>query len=646
MTAQVPSSLGFTAPHTTFIVKVSSRKAPPVNRPGISAGATSTERELLRRERSTEWSDPSGRVVATVWPNDAPRDMRHGLQVTAGRPVRVGDRLVGHFSRIDLDSSGRGVVLTDPYGLHPLYVGRTHGLTLIANRPQLIAGELERCTGETARRDLRFAAWLAFSGYPIGDRTGYEDVRCIPFGSTVHIDPRRGVRFSVARPPWLTEEIHDIDSCVDRIESELVANLRAAVASMDHAPRLQLTGGRDSRLVLALAVRGALLQDVEVVSLGAPDSPDARVAKELATRLGIPHTTRKWADGFVARHKLCSHVHRVAGAASCIDSSISLSQDKRMTLSGFVGETLRTNWPRRIGYGDVQSVADGFLCQPYGKTGILQRDAHVAALTDGLRSMLAPAEHGARFEDCFDAYYIQHRVRRWLASRPERLGDEFLPLYHPPATELAFRMGWRDRSSGRIHDIIIGRAGRAISEPAYYKPGGYYETSTTSLDRKNEAVSRALLWRIRIARSVQDGILAKLRRPEKLSQEVIYSETNSKYEDVIASSVEHSLRKSRSISAGSKSVSDLPFNRRQENYRDLLFARDDNPAFSIFDRKRLVEAVGALRHLDASAASEVHGAMTGVIWLGRLENEICPRGDPHTSGTGDRRPSSNGGTSG
>ena len=549
--------------------------------------------------------------------------MRRGFQVTAGRPVKVEDRLVGHFSRIDLDSSGRGVVQTDPYGLHPLYVGHTHGLTLIANRPHLIAHEFERRTGETARRDLRFAAWLAFSGYPIGDRTGYEDVRCIPFGATVRIDPRRGVRISVARPPWLTEELNDIESGVDRIESELIANLRAAVASMDHTPRLQLTGGRDSRLVLALAIRGGLLQDVEVVTLGTPDSPDATVAKELATRLGIPHTAMKWRDGIVARHELCSHVRRVAGAVSCVDSNISLAQNKRMSLSGFVGETLRTNWPRRIGYRDVQSVADGFLSQPYGKTGILQRDAHVKAFTDGLRSMLAPAERDARIEDLFDAYYIQHRVRRWLASRPERLADEFLPLYHPPATELAFRMGWRDRSLGRIHDIIIGRAGRAISEPAYYTPVGYYKTSTTSLNCRNEAASRTLAWRTRIARIVQDGILAKLRRLENVSEEPIYSETDSKYEDVIASSVEHSLRKSRSFSSGTKSASDLQFNRRQQNYRDLLFARDDNPAFSIFDRKRLVEAVGALQHLDASAANEVHGAMTGVIWLGRLEGSVA-----------------------
>lgn len=625
LTEQLHPRHGDTALHTTFIIKVDSREAQPVAPPRQSSEAAGTNREPSCIGEATEWSDPTSRVVATVWSRTTPPKIHRGIQVTAGRPVEVEDRLAGHFSRISLDRSGRGVIQTDPYGLHPLYIGRTHGLTLIANRPDLIAHELERHTGETAERDMRFAAWIAFSGYPIGNRTGYKDVRCVPFGATIYIHPRRGVRFSVARPPWLAEELPDIDRCIDRIESELVANLRAAVASMDHVPRLQLTGGRDSRLVLALAIRGGLLKDVEVVTLGAPDSPDATVAKELATRLGISHTARRWRDGVVARHELCSHVRLVAGAVGCFDSNISLAQDKRMSLSGFVGETLRTNWPRRIGYRDLQSVADGFLSQPHGKTGVLQRDAHVTAFTDGLRSMLGPAERDARTEDLFDAYYIQHRVRRWLACRPERLADEFLPLYHPPATELAFQMGWRERSSGRIHDIIIGRAGRVISEPAYYKPGGYYKTSTTFLDSRNEAVSRALVWRTRIARGVRDGILAKFTRLENASEASIYSETDSQFKDLIASSVEHSLRKSRLDLSCTMNAADLQFNRRQRNYRDLLFARDDNPAFSIFDRERLVEAVGALRHLDASAANEVHGAMTGVIWLGRLENELCPQ---------------------
>ena len=164
------------------------------------------------------WSSPSGRVIAGVWPGNALRRNQQGLKVVAGWPVRVDGRMAGHFSEIDLDSAGYGAIRQDPCGLHPLYIGSARGITLIANRPHLVAAVLERLTGERPRRDRRFAAWLAFSGYPIGDRTGYEQMRCVPFGASVHV--RRGYRVSLpsVRPPWLGGESGGADRCMDRIE--------------------------------------------------------------------------------------------------------------------------------------------------------------------------------------------------------------------------------------------------------------------------------------------------------------------------------------------------------------------------------------------------------------------------------------------
>ena len=185
-----------------------------------------------------EWSDPTGRVVVKAWPDDVPRDERNGLHMTAGWPVALEDRLAGHYAAADLNSSGQGTVRQDPYGLHPLYMGSVRGATLIANRPHLVAGELEQITGTRAARDHRCAAWLAFSGRPIGDRTGYEDVRCIPFGATVRIDPARGVTFSFTDAPWLLTAMDIDDSCIDRIESELIANLRAAIRAMSDIRRV------------------------------------------------------------------------------------------------------------------------------------------------------------------------------------------------------------------------------------------------------------------------------------------------------------------------------------------------------------------------------------------------------------------------
>ena len=605
-----------------FIVMVKGRKdeAPPT---GAAPGAASLGEDIFptvpmaphqsdKRPDSALWRGSSGRVMARVWPGNALRTVQRGLKMAFGWPVRVDGRAIGHFSEIDLDFAGVGLIQQDPCGLHPLYTGTAQGITLIANRPHLIAAVLESLQGERLPRDARFAAWLALSGYPISDRTGYEQVNCVPFGTSVQI--RRGfrVRFSSPHPPWSAREtageFRSADTMIDRIENELIANLRGAITALGHRPRLQLTGGRDSRLMLALALRGGLLQDVEIVTLGQPDSPDAAVARELTRRLGMGHSQLEWTDGVVVRRQLCPHVGNVAGAVSCIDSSISLSTDGRMTLSGLTGEMLRTNWPNRTGYRDEQSAVAGFLSMPLGKAGLLRRNACLNALTDGIRCLLAPAAQGAGPEDLFDAYYVQHRLRRWLAARPERFADEFFPLYHPPAMELAFRMGWHARAAGRIHNTIIERAGSRVSEPSYYKPGGFYKVKETFEEPGQQFHQRG---NGRFRNGIKKRLLhmgfdpGHLYRPE--AKKWLFD----------------AFSKEGPISARARRGPQKDFlARRQQAYRELIAARDDNPIFEIVDRHRLIAGVDALHELTGPAAREVHGAMTGVIWLGRLEEEV------------------------
>ena len=66
--------------------------------------------------------------------------------------------------------------------------------------------------------------------------------------------------------------------------------------------------------------------------------------------------------------------------------------------------------------------------------------------------------------------------------------------------------------------------------------------------------------------------------------------------------------------------------KRQAAYRELIAARDDNPVFDLVDRDRLIDAVNRLPALNLHVALQVHGAMTGVIWLGRLEEYQGDRG--------------------
>ena len=589
---------------TVFVIRV--RAAKSGRRPGLDSKSqhfTGTSHHVVEGT-PFEWSDPTGRVLVKVWPKSAAQLSDDGLRIDAGWPVKVSGRLAGHYSSVRIDSAGRGVVQQDQFGLHPLYSGSAGGVSIVSNRPHLVADEIERITGSSIVRDHRFSAWLAFSGYPISDRTGFEDVSCVPMGATVRIHPRKGIKCSPAREPWLLGSNGIDESDIDRIESDLIENLRAAIGQLGYPPLLQLTGGRDSRLTLALSVRGGLLKDVEVVTLGNPEAPDAVIAAELATRLGIPHTVMKWSDGVVARSQLCAHVGRVAGSTNCFDSGFSLSEGGRLSFSGLTGEALRSNWPLRSGAGDVDSAIYKFLTMPLGRTCILRREACEIALRDGLQSLLELVSGGAQPEDLFDAYYVQHRLRRWLASRPERFADEFFPLYHPPATVAAFQLAWDDRAAGRIHDTIIGRTGQLFSGISYYKPGGYYKLNGQYAAKK---------------RRVRLGLFGRFRN---LTARVQSRRGYGNCDQWVSAAIDKSFARNKPLAKlregnAKSSIGE----RRKAAYRELILAREDNPAFDLINRNRLFEAIDALECLDGLASQEVHAAMTGVIWLGQLEDE-------------------------
>ena len=166
-------------------------------------------------------------------------------------------------------------------------------------------------------------------------------------------------------------------------------------------------------------------------------------------------------------------------------------------------------------------------------------------------------------------------------------------------------MDWSDRVAGRLHNTIIERAGRLISEPPYYKPGGLYKPATTSLPLRKER-------RKRTARHLYDTADGHRRRLDKKD-----------IDKLILKHVENAFNNPKPPAAISGTGTTNPsLIERQAAYQELIAASDDNPVFNIVERDSLIEAVDRLPSLNSSIALQVHGAMTGVVWLGRLEEEF------------------------
>ena len=370
--------------------------------------------------KQADWISANRRVAMWAWP-DAPTRLPEGrlqLQIGGHGPRR------GHFVVIDLDAMGQGSIRQDEFGLAPLYVATSDAFSFVANRPDLAAAALHRVTGREPERDRRFAALLAFKGHPMGDRTGYRPIRCVPFAATLRISPT-GVRtVDASPPPWLpaehraTESADNAREAIDAVEDLLTAEMRRAVADKPifaGRPALQLTGGRDSRLSIAIALRSGTINRLDVVTHGDAESTDARIARRVARSANLRHSLHQWA---VAPERLFDHVRRTSGALNLGEATEPPSSFRRsMIVSGLVGETFRSNFPATAPLSTRSLVLRAFFETP--NLDLLTEFGWIEAFVQALELLMAPLAQGAKTEDLHDAFYLQHRIWRWISVRPE-----------------------------------------------------------------------------------------------------------------------------------------------------------------------------------------------------------------------------------
>ena len=540
------------------------------------------------------WTSANRRVGVWTWPESrgVPAEGRLQFQIGGHGPRK------GHFVAIDINSLGQGSITQDDFGLAPLYVATRGGFSFAANRPELIASAWHRMTGGQPERDLVFGALLALKGIPMGDRTGYAGICCVPFLAFLSVTPA-GIRtVHRSEPPWLPGEGTRVKSepamqaAVDEVEAILTADMRHAVSGQPTRvgrPALQLTGGRDSRLAVALALRSGVIDDVDVVTHGDKRTPDARIARQVAQAANARHSLYRWSS---TERDLFTHVRNTSGALNLWEASEPVPPFQRtMIISGLLGETLRSNFPSTAPPSTRSHVLRAFFGAP--SLDLLTEDAWFDAMVEAMQLLMSPASRGARPEDLHDAFYVQHRIRRWVSVRPGAFHRTFFPLYCPRAVCLAFAAGWQARAENAIHDAIIARTGSDLTAIPYADAKQVRRPRPSSIAYPEDGVpvlDRGAL--LEIARRWRH------KRPR--------------------------WRAERTRTTPSPQTA-----RRVALYLETIGARGDSPAFDVIDKDRLVAAIRHLPGMKLHLAKQVHGAMATVIWLGGLETST-PRLGRHS----------------
>ncbi|MSO87225.1 MAG: hypothetical protein EXQ71_06850 [Acidimicrobiia bacterium] len=405
------------------------------------------------RWRGEDWESP------TRW-------ARHLVGAAPSRSLDdLHDQLRGLFIASYLSAAGDGWLITDVMGMRLLYWGEDEDVTVVSSRAALVAEGLARFRGEPPRDDIS-ACWLAFTGFRVGDDTGYQGVHVAPPGAPLLVHK--------ATPTWaqtnpMVVDPHDeLRSCTvgelgEILYEDVAESLRAALSYPAERHIIRLTGGKDSRLVLAVALRAGLAREFTYETIGPPDLADVQIASELCHHFSLEHEVRFL--GLGTSEPFASRFRRFVERTGCMVNGREFGrhpQSPDLRLTGLCGELLRrykevpeANWTN-------DRLADQFPRSQFGRLGLLRGDLaddlH-ARFLDKLANEPSPAADPL---DRLHMLYAGSRMRFVRGGAREELsGDpDVLPLYSRTAMRAAMALDGRDRHS----ELLFAEVMRMASE--------------------------------------------------------------------------------------------------------------------------------------------------------------------------------------
>jgi asparagine synthase (glutamine-hydrolysing) len=202
---------------------------------------------------------------------------------------RVAARGTGALARIAAPQSvvlafgdpAQVIAATDHVGLSAVYHATRGGTAAAGSSSRLLATLLGCSLDEDA-----ISAYAVLGEYAATD-TPFRGVRRLASGHCARLGERGLTVEEYGEPVVPQRGPRDLERAV----AEGVAAVRAGVdACVTAYPEftMELSGGLDSRVILA-ALLAAGRRPSQAITLGEPGHPDVVVAKELASRFGIPH---------------------------------------------------------------------------------------------------------------------------------------------------------------------------------------------------------------------------------------------------------------------------------------------------------------------------------------------------------------------
>jgi hypothetical protein len=392
----------------------------------------------------------------------------------AGGPAAVSASLSGAFNFVGIEPKRGLRAFGDFSGVFPIYWSEGPGYVAVSNRSTTVA-EVVGSTGA----DLDALSWLIAHNNLLGARMPARSVSYVPPARIACVEPGAGIRFERS-PDWVWPapdgEAGQADlgpGGWDRITTALVANF-GALRALDEPVKFLLSGGKDSRLCLALAKAANLQDRVRVITNGGPESPEVACARATAEAAGFPHTRRgpsspvgdpspesssRRSESWWSR--LRQHQYRYEGIVCPWSGTNERLLGTTLNLRGIGGEVYRRGNEKRARHArpaTVEATAAIYL-KRMDPLGVLLPE-HAEHQAAWVREWFESAAGEVRFDLLPDRWYVDHRLAHWngplAQAKPGHIN--VTPLLSSTAVAECLRLSPEVRGSDRLHFEVIARA--------------------------------------------------------------------------------------------------------------------------------------------------------------------------------------------
>ena len=431
----------------------------------LSAFATQTR--FLAADAQIDIHPDRGTCVihGLIWrldtPDPRPLDAAAVSAMLPSPDTPLPDGIAGEYAVAKLHPCGTLVAFGDPAGLQQLFYH--------ADRPGMVANRASLLSVVADNHGIGTEAglWIATVGYRIGTATGWRGVRQLAPDQMLSGDRLLSRPAAIGVPPGPRGFAHGGVDLLARGIDQAICAVRLATAR-DDAIELPITGGKDSRAVLAICLAAGLGDRLRLFTRGFADHPDVIAGRAVAEAAGLPHqrvpplgsdVPPDWPlDLFHAN--MARLAFQTDGGMGGWDLVTGSTVGADTLITGHMGELLKS-YAKRPPPADLDPIALVRLQAPFDPLDIVRdhaRDRVAAMLADQL------AEERARHAleaDLPDLFYLRNRVPNWLGGIRAIKSFErqpVLPLGVPALTTLAFLMTPEERRVDLAHFKIIAAA--------------------------------------------------------------------------------------------------------------------------------------------------------------------------------------------